>query len=667
VTRRAQPSRAHSAAQLAAERVQWGVLRHRAGEISAARQAYEAALALDAAQPTALFLLGALALEAGELEPALAWLQRAARVAPPAQLGAVLCNTGEAYRRLGRTEEALGAFGSATRVNPTLVEAHFNLGLTLDQLGRRREAASAYEAALKLKPSLPRAALLLIEAWRDVAEYARAIAAYSWLAPLVPESGPMHAAVSGALLDVFRLDEAEAHLRRALELSPERADWLADLGAVLAERGELGEALVLLRRARAAQPDDARIHGNLVYLCAFERDADTRAISHEAQAFDARHAQAIEPVARPHSRSPDAKRRLRVGYYSPDFREHPVAWFMEPLLREHDRRTVEVFCYASVTRPDTRTARLSALSEHFRDISAASDAEAARIIAQDEIDVLVDLALHSGRSRPLLLARRPAPVQCCWLAYPGTSGLSAMDYRLSDPYLDPPGLDDALYRETTLRLPETYWCYEPHSDSPDVAPLPALVRGAVTFGCLNSFKKVSARALELWARLLRANPEARLQLIAPLGAARARVLAVFERFGIDSQRIEFLAHVNRAGYLALYNEVDICLDPMPSGGGTTTLDSFWMGVPVVTLAGKSALGRAGVSIASNLGLTDLIARSEDEYVAIATAVSSDVERLAELRRGLRARMQASPLLDQPRFARRIEAAFAKMCELSSGG
>jgi protein O-GlcNAc transferase len=650
--------RPSASAQKAAERVQAGVLCHRAGDLREAQRAYEEAIRLDPAQPTALFLLGALALEAGKTEPALGFLQRAARVAPSTQLGAVLCNTGEAYRRLGRAEEALAAFTSASRASPALAEAHFNLGLTLDQLGRPLEAAHAYEAALRLKPSLARGPVLLVEALRDAGDYIRAIANYEWLVKVAPESAALHAAVAGALLELFRLDEAEAHLNRALELAPERSDWLADLALVLAERGELREALSVLRQAHAAHPDDARIHGNLVYLCAFEPGADTASIATEAKAFDKHHAAGLEPVARAARSS--SQRRLRVGYFSPDFRDHPVSWFMEPLLREHDREKVEVFCYASVARPDATTRRLSGLAEHFFDIARLNDADAARRIAEDDLDILVDLALHSAGGRPLLFARRPAPVQCSWLAYPGTSGLSAMDYRLSDPYLDPPGMDDALYPEQTLRLPETHWCYEPYPACPEVSPLPALRRGFITFGCLNSFKKVSDSALELWGRVLASNAMAHLRLIAPAGKARTRVLGALARFGVAGDRVEFVSHANRADYLALYHDIDIGLDPTPSAGGTTTLDSFWMGVPVVTLAGKSALGRAGVSIASNLGLRLLIGGDDDEYLAAAAALAADAQSLAALRADLRARMLLSSVMQGVRFARQLEAAFAAM-------
>ena len=283
-----------------------------------------------------------------------------------------------------------------------------------------------------------------------------------------------------------------------------------------------------------------------------------------------------------------------------------------------------------------------------------------RRCAEDQVDILVDLTMHLGNSRLPAFARKPAPVQATYLAYCGTTGLSAIDYRLTDPYLDPPGHDPAIYTEQSVHLPETYWCYRPAIDTPPVAPPPAAHCGYITFGCLNNFCKASAPALTAWARILRELPGSRLLLHAHPGPHRDRVAEFFEREGVARQRIEFLEFLPLAEFYRVHERIDVVLDPFPYGGGTTTCDALWMGVPVVSLAGHTAVGRGGLSILSNLGLAALVAADVEGYINLAVALARDPARLGALRNTLRARMQASPLMNTPRFARNVEACYRRM-------
>jgi predicted O-linked N-acetylglucosamine transferase (SPINDLY family) len=299
-------------------------------------------------------------------------------------------------------------------------------------------------------------------------------------------------------------------------------------------------------------------------------------------------------------------------------------------------------------------------AKQWQNTFGLTDERMAELIREDQIDVLVDLTMHMARNRMLLFARKPAPVQVTYLAYCSTTGLETMDYRLTDPHLDPPGMNDAYYSEQSIRLPETYWCYPMHEQSPQVGPPPAPSTGEVTFGCLNNFCKVFPAALELWIQLLRATPKSQLVLYAREGNHRQRACDLLEHEGIDPHRLKFLGRVRLSEYFKRYDQIDVGLDPFPCNGGTTTCDALWMGVPVVTLAGRTAVGRGGVSILANVGLPELIAQTPQQYVQIATDLAGDLPRLAELRRTLRARMQASPLMDAPRFARNIEAAYRQM-------
>jgi predicted O-linked N-acetylglucosamine transferase (SPINDLY family) len=306
------------------------------------------------------------------------------------------------------------------------------------------------------------------------------------------------------------------------------------------------------------------------------------------------------------------------------------------------------------------TDRLRQSADVWRDIVGWSDALVADRVRQDRIDIAVDLTLHGGDNRLLVFARKPAPVQVTYLAYCSSTGLSTIDYRLSDPYLDPPGMDESVYSERTIRLPETYWCYQPIGAPPEVNALPALEQGHITFGGLNNFCKVSEPALAAWAKLLRAVPHAHLLLHAHEGAHRQWVRERLKGEGLEPARVRFAGFMPMERYFALYRQIDIALDTFPCGGGTTTCDALWMGVPVVSLVGQTAVGRGGLSILSNVGLPELAARSAEEYVRIASELAHDLPRLSRLRKTLRQRMAQSPLMDAPRFARHIEAAFRQM-------
>jgi predicted O-linked N-acetylglucosamine transferase (SPINDLY family) len=385
---------------------------------------------------------------------------------------------------------------------------------------------------------------------------------------------------------------------------------------------------------------------------------DAARLHAEARAWAKLHAEPLRPHRRPHDNDRDPARRLRVGYVSPDFRGHAIGQYVMPLLKHHDPAAVEVYLYSSVERPDFATETYRAMAgDRFRDIRRLDDPSAAELVRRDRIDVLVDLAVHGAGNRLRIFACKPAPVQVTWVGYAGTTGLDAVDYRITDRYFDPPGTDLGVYTEASLHLP-TFWCYDPLEDAGEVqvGPLPALAAGAVTFGCLGSPRKLHAGVLALWARVLAAVPGARLYIYLE-EHAREAARQVFAAAGVDPARLEFGGRVSRREYLERHHRIDIMLDTFPFAGGTTSLDAAWMGVPVVTLTGGPTLQRAGVCVAMNLGLPELVASSEEEFVARAAALAGDLPRLARLRGELRGRLAASPLSDAPRFARDMEAAY----------
>jgi predicted O-linked N-acetylglucosamine transferase (SPINDLY family) len=330
---------------------------------------------------------------------------------------------------------------------------------------------------------------------------------------------------------------------------------------------------------------------------------------------------------------------------------------------------MEIFCYSNVIRADALTEQFRRYADAWRGIEGLSDLQTVDLIRQDRIDILVDLTLHTGKNRLAVFACKPSPVQVTFAGYPGSTGLNTIDYRLTDPYLDPPGLNDQFYSESSIRLPDTFWCYEPLVTQLEINPLPAQTDAHVTFGCLNSFCKVNEQVLRLWAQVVKTVDRSRLMILCPEGSHRQPLLDLLQGEGISPDRIELVVRCPRRQYLELYHRFDVGLDTFPYNGHTTSLDSFWMGVPVVTLVGQTVVGRAGLSQLTNLGLPELIAQTPEQYVQIATKLAGDLPRLAELRRTLRARMEASPLMDAPRFARSVEAAYRRMwrawCEAAS--
>jgi predicted O-linked N-acetylglucosamine transferase (SPINDLY family) len=361
----------------------------------------------------------------------------------------------------------------------------------------------------------------------------------------------------------------------------------------------------------------------------------------------------------PHPNSPEPGRRLKVGYVSADFRAHPVARFQEAVLAHHDREAFEVFCYSDVARADAVTARFQSYADHWRDVRSLNDERLAALIRDDEIDVLVDLSGHASGNRLTTFARGPAPVQVTCNGYVNTTGMTTMGYRLTDALHDPPGMTDHLHTERLVRLPGCNWCYRPDDDSPGVSPPPCLSGGGVTFGSLNKLYKATARMANLWAQVLEQVPNSRLVLVANGGdRANPSVRQSLVRSGIPGERLEILDKANtRQEYLERFGKIDITLDTFPFNGITTTCDALWMGVPAVSLSGRTHVSRAGLSILTNLGLSDLVAAHPDEYVQRAVGLARDIERLSDLRNGMRERMERSPLRDERAYARAVEDAY----------
>ena len=561
----------------------------------------------------------------------------------------------------GRHESAVHLIRQAISLKPDYAEAHNNLGHVLINGPHPEQAIGPYRQAVALRPDYFEAYNGLANALRKLGRPNEAIAAYRQAIALRPNSAEAHDNLGTALREIRQFDAAVAAYRQAIVLRPQFAGAFNNLGGALKATGQIDQAIAAYRQAIALAPNNPQFHSNLVYAMCFQPGASAQAIRAEAVRWNDRHGRPLASEIRPCQNDRDPDRPLRIGYISPNFRQHTNGFSMLPLLKNHDRSRFQIFCYSDVKHPDHITQKCRDASDQWRSIVGVNDQAVAQVVRQDRIDIFVDLVSHMANNRLLVFARKPAPVQTTYLCNQATTGLSTMDYRLSDPHIDPPGCHDADYTEQTVRLPDCYLCFEPLPDSPPVNDLPALKAGHITFGSLNNFNKVMPPVLDLWGRVLLAVPESRLILRCPDGQTQRRVIDLIARNGINPARIQIFSDWPAgAEYLRLHHTIDIYLDPFPHAGHTTSMDALWMGVPLVTLAGETAGGRGGVFILENLGFGDLIAQNEREYAEKATTLARDLPGLANLRSSLRPRLAASPLMDAPRFARNVEQAYRQM-------
>jgi protein O-GlcNAc transferase len=541
-------------------------------------------------------------------------------------------NVGVALRELRRHADALPYFRRAADLDPENSTAHFNLGSLLFELNQR-EAESELERAISLDPS-------------NVAA---------------------HVGLAGVHNKLGQLQRSAATVRHALELSPDQGEAHANLASVLREQGDVASCVEHYRRALQIRPNSPVIFSNYLFARQADPTAGPSDLLADHLAWAARLAAPLDPGPGGSFAAPDRdpNRCLRVGYVSADLRNHSVAAFIEPIIAAHDRSAVQVYCYSD-TIPDMATLRIrtKARPDFWLDVRTFTDEALAKRIVEDRIDVLVDLGGHTAGNRLLTFARRPAPVQVTYCGYPGTTGLAAMNWRLTDAIADPQSVTDRYHVESLWRLPNGFLCFRPNPDFGLPGPSPAMKRGYVTFGSFNNLSKIGDSVIELWARILASVPTSRLFLKAR-GLSdeepRERLRAAFSKQGIDAGRIEFATYAaTTVEHSAVYGQIDIALDPFPYNGATTTCEALWMGVPVVTLMGRTHAGRVGASLLSRIGCEDLVATSPETYVQTAVNLAHDVPRLNSLHRDLRERIAGSALTNASLITRDIETAYREM-------
>jgi protein O-GlcNAc transferase len=636
-----------------------GVLQSQ-GKHDDAVASYRAALAIDPQLADAHNNLGTILKDRGMAAEAIEQFQSALSI--QSNHAPALTNLGLVFDSQDRYDAAAQCYRAAATADPSSALAHYSLGAMLARQGQLSNALDCYQQALQIDANYVAAHLGVSHVLQLQGKWEAAIACCERAIQIDPNSAEAYSNLGAALSEHGRRDEAILCFERAIQNKPNFALAHGNLAVALQALGRLDEAIDEHRRAVELAPDNSGLHSNLLYLLNYHPAYDPQTLFRQHRAWGERHADPLLAQSAPHRPDRSPVRRLRVGYVSPHFMAHAVNFFVEPILAMHDHEQFEVTCYSDLAIEDETTRRLRGYADRWRTTVHDPNEQLAELVRQDQIDILVDLTGHiSGGKRMLMFARKPAPIQVTYIGYQNTTGMRAMDYRLTDDWSDPAGTTDSLHTERLVRLPTAFFCYLPSSDAPPPTSLPAASAQHVTFGSFNNFAKVTSDVLAAWAAILARVSRSRLIILGDMAASlRERIVQTFSDRGIGSERIELVHRVPRNRYLELINRVDIALDPFPFNGHTTTCDCLWQGVPVVTLAGQTYASRFGSSSHRVLGLEELIAKTSNEYVEIAASLAYDLPRLMALRDGLRGRMAASALVDYPAFTRRLEAAYRRM-------
>jgi predicted O-linked N-acetylglucosamine transferase (SPINDLY family) len=569
------------------------------------------------------------------------------------------CERGIVLQQQGDAAEALAAFDRALQLKPDLVQAVHRQGMVLHSLGRLDEALSAFDRALRLRPGGPAIHSSRGLALQEQGRLSEALAAYDRALELKPDAIGALVNRGNLLREQGRLSEALAAYDRALELKPDAIIALVNRGNLLKDQACFPQALAAYKNALSVKPDAAIAYSNYLFCLNYDPAQDNVAVA-EAHRLWGEHYPTLPEAFSTYPNVRDPEKTLRIGLVSADFGCHPIGFFVDRVLAAADPAAVQYVCYSERRRSDDLTERLRRQAHGWRSTIGIPDRDLAELIRADAIDILTDLAGHTG-TRLGCFRFRPAPVQVHWGGY--CQSIPLMDYSLWDAIQVPEG-DERWFVERIVRLPNARWCYAAPDYAPAVSEPPALRHGYVTFGSFNNLTKVNGPVISLWTRVLKAVPQSRLLLSWPTLAdsnERARVAEAFSRRGLDPRRLELRrGSTTHAGVLGEYSDVDVALDPFPFSGCLTTCEALWMGVPIVTWPQDRPVSRQTQAFLTVIGRTEWIARDAEDYVRIAASLGADLRLLAALRWEQRDRVAASPLCDGPRFARNLEAAYRQI-------
>jgi len=561
----------------------------------------------------------------------------------------------------GHQKTAADYYRKALSLRPDNAQLLFNLGHILFETGEHSDAISALKKALNQQPSHRDAANTLAHIFIARGQFTDAENVLRTAIRMHPRDAELHSNLGAVLKNSGYVDQAAEYFQKALAINPQLPAY-ANYAATLSDQGRFNESIATYREGLRRHPLDPAGYSNMLLTLNYIADSRPDSVFKEHRGWIKTLGNHV-PRTTQHSNARDAKKKLRIGYVSSDFRTHSVANYIEPILAAHSRENVAVYCYASVPRPDETTRRLKSLSDYWRNTTTLNPHQLAEQVLSDHIDILVDLAGHTAHNRLPVFALKPAPVQVTYLGYPNTTGLDTIDYRLTDDIADPPG-EEEFYTEQLIRLPGCFLCYQPPITAPEVAILPAETAGYITFGSFNNLSKINNDVISLWGKILRSVPNSLMLLKNPAltdPARRSHYQALFKNHGIEPDRIKLRGHTpTREEHLGTYAEVDIALDTFPYNGTTTTCEALYMGVPVITLSGKSHRNRVGASLLESIDKTQWVAKSQDDYVSIATSLASNVQELADIRHQLRTQLLASDLCNAENFTENLELAYRNM-------
>ncbi|VTS04011.1 tetratricopeptide repeat protein [Tuwongella immobilis] len=673
---------------------------HQAGQLAEAERGYLAVLESSPDYPAALTNLGVIRMRQGHTDSAIQLYQRAIAVEPDNP--DTHFNLGNALRKVNRLQEAASCYQQTVHRNPQHYGGFYNLGLVLLSVGNLEQACLCFQRTIEINPALPEAVNHLgdtlgrlgrtdeaIQVFRQlIQQFPDFHRAYNNLALALSNRGEHELGLNiitqvlsrkfdyveawnthGLLLEALnRPDEALPSYERAVSLRPTFAEGQNNLGLTYTELFRHEEAIAARRKAVELDPTRAAVHSNLLLAMHYPGTFSPEELVQAHREWAERHAEPLQNRIQPLNPDWNPNRRLRIGMISPDFRTHTVANFLMPMIQHLNRDEFDLLIYAHVPRPDAMTAQFRDLVPNFLMVDRANDDQLAEQIRRDRIDILVDYAGHTANHRLLTLARKPAPIQITHFGYPDTTGMSTVDYRITDTHSEPPGTTEAYSTERLAYLPEVAWCWQPPESAPKVGDLPALRNRHLTFGILNNPAKLNEKMIATWAEMLRAIPDARLIVLAGRGGLGSdRIAERFSAFGVSPNRLRIVPRLPAADYLALHQEIDIALDPFPYNGGITSCDALWMGVPILTLAGNTYVSRQGLMLMQTVVLPEFIAESLADIRTIAQRLNEDIVRLSVIRAELRERFRATTIVNASKYAQQLGALYRQLWQQNCQG
>lgn len=662
-----------------------GVIHSEMGDYQCAIGMYNDAIKLNPRYVEAYNNLGAICKNMGQLQQAIMFYERALHLNPnfemsKGNIAVALTDLGTQIKTQGNIKEGVRLYKKALVYNPYYADAYYNLGVAYGEQFKYDKALVYYQLAISFNPRCAEAYNNLGVIYKDRENLDKAIYFYSKALEVNPNFSQTLNNIGVIYTVVGKMTEAHEYTRRAIEANPNYAEAYNNMGVLYRDQGDVHLAVQAYEKCIAIDPNSRNALQNrllaLNYLhtipveAIYEASLDwgNKFISSRKQYTswncDINHFnQNAFSVTK--NKNNATSRLLRIGYISPDFFTHSVSYFIHAPLVHHDKKKVHITVYSNVIKEDDKTQMFKALCDEWKSVVNVSDAEVARRVHEDKIDVLVELTGHTANNRLDVMAFKPAPVQVTWIGYPNTTGLSTVDYRITDSIVDPPTTKQP-YVEKLYRMPNCFLCYTPYHDLPDICQkTPAIENQFVTFGSFNNVAKMGTNVIKLWSEVLLLVPESRLLVKAKPFAnsvIQKRFVSQFESFGVSADRLDLMGLIPQcADHLKTYGLMDIALDTFPYAGTTTTCESLLMGVPIVVLKTENNHAHnVGVSLLTNMGLDELIAENEKQFVQIAVQLAKSPERLIKYRETIRSRMLKSPLCDGAVFARHLEYAYAEM-------